>query len=144
MPKVLLALAIDQQLHTRNLQVLSQAAQLKVHRYKQQADAELLRLQTDANNKSQAVLNYLNQVGTAGRLDTTKVLFDFESMVFIDNTPAAPVVPASAPAQLQPAQQAEPLIKVPVPAGDNNLEVESLKAAEVVIPAAVAPPETAS
>jgi hypothetical protein len=130
--KVLLALNKDQQLTVRNLQVASQAAQLKTHQYKQQADVELQRLQVDANNKAQAVLNYLNQVGTAAKLDTTKVLFDFESLAFIDNTPMAPPAP---PAPLAGTPATVPPVEVlpPAPAAE-----------AATTPAVVAPPETAS
>jgi hypothetical protein len=141
--KVLLALTKDQQLHVRNLQVFSQAAQLKVHQYKQQADAELNRLQTDANTKSQIVINFLNQVGTASKIDVTKSLFDFESLAFIEVPDQVPANPTPAPAltPLAAAQQVLPPVPAPTPV---RRRPRSVAPDDVAIPPAAAPPETAS
>lgn len=79
---IIKTLTTEERLATRELQLASQAAQIKFHEYKAQAEAELKRLNDDAVAKGQAIFTHLTAVAKKAELDIDKIIFDFDHMAF--------------------------------------------------------------
>lgn len=111
MAEILLALNTDQKLTARDLQVAAQAAQIKMHEYKAEAEAKFKTLEQDAMAKSQILVNYLASVGTDAKIETAKAIFDFDLMAFIKapvSVTPGPALPA--PVSVTPGPDLPPAV----------------------------------